>query len=120
MRMSSLAMLGSIGFLLAGCGGGGGGSLGGEDIRVRATGTGSYESAKQACRSLGINIISERPGSIINGELPEAGPSGTVHVNIVVEGGTVEVRFYNAPENAAWTNRWRNKILNSIATAGRK
>ena len=103
--------------LAVGCGGGGTTQAPGAE--KSSAGGGAYPAALKACKALHITVTSSR-SDIINGELPEAGPHGKVLVNIVLSGNkVVDIRFYNAPDDPAWKNRWKHRILDAIASAAK-
>lgn len=104
-----------------GCGGDGsfaGGTSGPAPAETAANGGSAFALALTACQNLGIHVTSTREGSLISGELPESSPYGTARVNIMVSGSRVtDIRFYNAPDDSIWVNRWRSRILEAIKAA---
>jgi hypothetical protein len=111
-----LVVAGMVFTLIAGCGGKTTDKPGTEPEK---TGGGkSFEAALKACDRLGINVTSTRPGSIINGIIPESTEAGQIIVNMTFSGGRVNIQFFNAPEVEGWEAAWRKKIVNAIEAAG--
>ena len=115
-RAPAALAAGTIALFAIGCGGGGAAAPGAQSS-VGGGGK-AFQAALTACSRLGIEVRSTRPGSLINGVIPENTDKGRPLVNMTFSGGRVKIEFYNAPDTPGWQAQWRERIVNAIQSAG--